>query len=34
MGKVCADGRGDREAAEIMVAAADGELADRVEAWS
>ncbi|MDQ1734285.1 MAG: hypothetical protein QOH56_536 [Pseudonocardiales bacterium] len=30
--KVCADGRGDREAAEVMVAAADGELADRVEA--
>jgi 3-hydroxyisobutyrate dehydrogenase-like beta-hydroxyacid dehydrogenase len=32
--KVCTDGRGDREAAEIMIAAADGELADRVEAWS
>jgi 3-hydroxyisobutyrate dehydrogenase-like beta-hydroxyacid dehydrogenase len=30
--KVCTDGRGDREAAEVMVAAADGELADRVEA--
>jgi 3-hydroxyisobutyrate dehydrogenase-like beta-hydroxyacid dehydrogenase len=32
--KVCADGRGDREAAEVMVAAADGELADRMETWS
>jgi 3-hydroxyisobutyrate dehydrogenase-like beta-hydroxyacid dehydrogenase len=30
--KVCAEGRGDREAAEVMVAAADGELADRSEA--
>jgi hypothetical protein len=30
--KVCADGRGDREAAEVIVAAAAGELADRIEA--
>jgi 3-hydroxyisobutyrate dehydrogenase-like beta-hydroxyacid dehydrogenase len=32
--KVCTDGRGDLEAAEVMVAAADGELADPVEAGS
>jgi 3-hydroxyisobutyrate dehydrogenase-like beta-hydroxyacid dehydrogenase len=32
LGKVCAEGRGDREAAEVMVAAADGELRDEVSA--
>ena len=29
LAKICADGRGDREAAELMVAAADGELAEQ-----
>jgi 3-hydroxyisobutyrate dehydrogenase-like beta-hydroxyacid dehydrogenase len=29
LAKICADGRGDREAAELMVAAADGELTEQ-----